>query len=79
MSDEVCGIPRSVFESRNLTEDDIIQARKGYDLYQQLMARRNTDRKVVCECGSIRSATDRYRCRRTKKHKLLCELRKDAA
>ncbi len=72
--DSICGIPLELLKSRGLTEEDVIQARKGYDLYQQLIARRNTEKKVVCECGMIRSATDRYRCRKTKKHKFLVSL-----
>lgn len=76
MSTEICGIPRVVFEKRGYTDEEVESARKGYNLYQQLLTYKNTHSIVICECGTSRSYTDRYRCRKTKKHKFLVSVYK---
>lgn len=74
MMDLVCGIPREVLISRGLSDGDVINAREGYNIYQQLLTAKNLHNKVICECGRERSYIDRYRCRKTKKHKLLISI-----
>lgn len=75
MSTEICGIPRQVFEKYGFTDEQVKSFREGYNSYQKLLVSKNTLIIVKCDCGEMRSKTDAYRCRRTKKHKLLCELR----
>lgn len=71
MTESVCGIPKSILAEKQISDDEIIKIKESYNIYQRLLAQKLASTSVKCECGAVRSAGDRYRCRRTKKHALL--------
>lgn len=68
---DICGIPRAILAEKKISEEQIYQIKEHYNLYQRLLTSKLTSTMIQCECGVQRSISDRYRCRKTKKHSKL--------